>query len=392
MIFCDFYLPSFKSGGGMWTIVNLIDSFCKEYDFFVVTRNYDSKGDRRKYTSVETDEWNQTGNAKVFYFSKANLTQRKFAALVNEIKPDAFFLNSAFATPIIKFLSARRKKMFENKPVILANCGEFSAGALSGKSLKKKLFLRYAKTVGLYENIIWKASSEIEKKEIENVIGANIEVWVAPDLTPKAILPEFQPEWKPVKIVNEVKFTFLSRIVRKKNVKFFLECLREINSGKIEFEIIGPAEDEEYWRECEAVIQKLPENVGVSAPGAFPYQEALKKVCESHFFVLPTLSENFGYVCLEALAAGCPLLLSDQTVWHDIAKKNIGWEMPLEKTEEWIAAIKKCLAMNQTDYDRMAQAARRFSLDWLARTENRTATEEILERALGKPQAASSRK
>ena len=62
LVFCDFYLPSIKSGGGMWTVVNLVDRFCDRYDFFVVTRNYDSKGDTVPYTSVETDVWNKVGS------------------------------------------------------------------------------------------------------------------------------------------------------------------------------------------------------------------------------------------------------------------------------------------------------------------------------------------
>jgi hypothetical protein len=165
MIFCDFYLPSYKSGGGMWTLVNLVDRFCDRYDFFIVTRNYDSKGDKTPYTTVKSDEWNTTGNARVFYFSARNFKQAKFAELVDEVAPDAFFLNSAFATPVVKFLTARRKKMFADIPLILAPCGEFSRGALSVRPLKKKIFLQYAKTVGLYENIVWKASFEEEKEK-----------------------------------------------------------------------------------------------------------------------------------------------------------------------------------------------------------------------------------
>ena len=37
LVFCDFYLPGFKSGGGMWTVVNLVDRFHDRFDFFIVT-------------------------------------------------------------------------------------------------------------------------------------------------------------------------------------------------------------------------------------------------------------------------------------------------------------------------------------------------------------------
>jgi glycosyltransferase involved in cell wall biosynthesis len=384
MIFCDFYLPSYKSGGGMWTIVNLVDRFCHQYDFYIVTRNYDSKGDKTPYTTVKTDEWNRTGNADVYYFSPKNLSRSFFVGLINEIKPDAFFLNSAFATPVIKFLMARRNKTIAGIPLILAPCGEFTAAGLSLKPLKKKIFLQYAKSVDLYRNIIWKASSEAEKIEIKEVVGGDAEVWIAPDLTPKTILPDYIPKLKPLKEKGSVKFVFLSRIVRKKNIHFFLERLREIKSGKVEFAVIGPPEDLDYVRECQTLAKTLPENISVTFTGAFPYGEALEKICESHFFVLPTLNENFGYVCIEALAAGSPLLLSDGTIWTDVQNHNAGWSIPLEDVSAWNNQIENCLNMNDSEYKRMSAAARSYSLEWLAEPKHAQETAKILDRAFGK--------
>jgi glycosyltransferase involved in cell wall biosynthesis len=43
---------------------------------------------------------------------------------------------------------------------------------------------------------------------------------------------------------------------------------------------------------------------------------------EYDFFVLPTIGENFGYVFLEALAAGCPLITSDRTPWTTLRKTH----------------------------------------------------------------------
>lgn len=384
MIFCDFYLPSYKSGGGMWTIVNLVDRFYHQYDFYVVTRNYDSKGDKKPYATVKTDEWNRTGNANVYYFSPKNLSRSVFARLIDEIKPDAFFLNSTFATPVIKFLMTRRNKKIAEIPLILAPCGEFTPAGLSLKPLKKKIFLQYAKSVDLYRNIIWKASSEAEVDEIKEVIGRDEEIWIAPDLTPKTILPDYSPELKPRKEKGSVKFVFLSRIVRKKNIHFFLERLREIKSGKVEFAIIGPPEDADYLRECRALAETLPENISVAFTGAFPYRDALAKISENHFFVLPTLNENFGYVCIEALAAGNPLLLSDGTIWGDVQNHNAGWCNPLDDVSAWNSQIENCLNMNDSEYKRMSAAARAYSLKWLADPKHAKETGKILDRAFSK--------
>ncbi|MCU1288422.1 MAG: hypothetical protein JWN60_651 [Acidobacteria bacterium] len=381
LVFCDYYLPSYKSGGGMWTVVNLVERFCDRYDFFIVARNYDSKTDKNPFTTVKTDEWNQTGSAKVFYFSPKNLKGGLFATLAAEVKPDAIFLNSVFATPVIKFLMLRRNGKIADIPVILAPCGELSAEALSLKPLKKQAFLKTAKLINLHRNIIWKASGEAEKEEVKRVIGKGVEILVAPDLTPKTILPEYSQSQKLFKEKGQAKFVFCSRIVRKKNIRFFLERLREINSGKIVLTIVGPPEDADYAWECEKISKTLPPNISVIFAGAFPYQQALKKVFESHFFVLPTLNENFGYVCIEALAAGCPLLLSDRTVWSDLENYNAGWQLPLEEAENWVGKIKDCVEMDNSEYQKMSSAARNYSIEWLAKPGHEKETGAVLERA-----------
>jgi glycosyltransferase involved in cell wall biosynthesis len=381
MIFCDYYLPGYKSGGGTWTIVHLVERFSDRYDFFIVTRNYDGKTDKRPYTTIKTDDWNKVGEAQVFYFSAKNFNQIAFAALVNEVNPDTFFLNSFFSTPVVKFLSARRKKLFPDVPLVLAPCGELSKASLAVRGLKKKLFLRYAKTVGLYKNIIWKATTEIEKREITTVMGNDIELMIASDLAPKSILPDYDPSDKPKKEKGAVSFAFVLRLVRVKNVEFFLKRLQQIKKGDITFDLIGPLEDEEYWQEIRPLLDEMPPNVTVNVTEALPHAEALRRVCSTHFFVSPTLSENFGYVFLEATAAGSPLLISDRTSWNDIEDNNAGWIVPLAEPGEWVEKIHYCLEMEDPEYREMSREARKYSVEWLANPDIERDTAAVLDRA-----------
>ena len=382
MIFCDFYLPGYKSGGGVWTIVNLVDRFYDRYDIFIVTRNYDSKGDTATYTTVRSDDWNEVENASVFYFSPGTLTLRKTAHLVSEIKPDAIFLNSAFSMPVLKFLSARRCRMISDMPVVVAPCGEFSDGALSIKPLKKQLFLKCAGLIGLFSGVLWKASSDAEKEEILAVAGKGAEIMVAPDLVPRSILPDYSQETKPLKVKGSVKFVFISRVVPKKNVDFLLELLLEIHEGHIELDIIGPAEDQDYLQKCQDLVAQMSPNIDVNFSGGLPWLEALTRVSASHFLVLPTLNENFGYVFLEGLAAGCPLLISDRNMWTDIDERGVGWRIPLERPEQFVKQIERCLAMEDLEYSEMSRRARQYAVDWIARPEIDEATARVLDRVM----------
>ncbi len=382
LVFCDYYLPSVKSGGGMWTVANLVERFCDRYEFHIVTRNYDSPGDTTPYSSVRTGEWNAVHNANVYYTAAEDLTKSTVARLVNETRPDCVFLNSAFSTPVVKYLMARRDKLVPEIPTILAPCGELSQGALQSKRLKKRLYLAYAKIRGLYAGVIWKASTEAEVGEIRGGFGSSLTPIIAPDLTPKAILPEFSIEQKPEKAAGAVKFVFLSRIVRKKNLKYFLELLRELEEGNITFDIVGPQEDLAYWAECLALIEKFPDNVKVNVVGSVSYAEGLRSLCDNHFFVLPTLNENFGYVFIESLAAGTPLLISDQTVWGSIAQDNSGWPIALEDRSRWMKTIDKCIAMGGSEYMAMARASRTYALEWLTDTKLEEATANVLKTAV----------
>ena len=386
MIFCDFYLPSFKSGGGMWTIVNLVDHFSAQYDFSIVTRNYDSNGDTEPYTTVKTDEWNDIGNANVFYCSKETLSVEHANRLAREVEPDLVYLNSFFGKPQRNFLYARKSGGFEGIPVVLAPCGELpdaslSLMRLSLKPLKKWIYVRYAKSINLYKDIIWKASSELEKDEISAVMGNNSKIEVASDLVPKLILSEFAINEKPRKERGMVKFIFLSRIVPKKNLAFFLERLIGITEGRVTFDIVGPHEDADYWNECLNLIGRMPENILINIIGPVTYHEGLRLLTDSHFFVLSTLNENFGYVFIESLAAGCPLLISDRSLWGGVEPQNAGWAVPLESPNSWLDKIRHCIDMDEIQYVKMAIAARNYANTWLAESKLEEDTARILEKA-----------
>jgi glycosyltransferase involved in cell wall biosynthesis len=242
--------------------------------------------------------------------------------------------------------------------------------------------LTYANLVGHYTGVIWKASFDSEKQEIRDVMGKDVDILVAPDLVPRSIISGYTHDLKPKKEIGSVRFVFISRIVPKKNLAFFLERLLEIDKGYVEFDIIGPPEDLDYWQQCQALIERLPSNIKVNVIGGCPWNEALQYACKSHFFVLPTLNENFGYVFIEGLSAGCPLLISDQNVWTDVDEKALGWRIPLDQPQRFVDQINKCIAMDDDEFSDISRRARQYAVEWIARPEINEATARVLSRAL----------
>lgn len=382
LIFCDFYLPSLGGGGGMFAVANIVERFSDRYDFYVVAGNRNVRESNEPIANILEDEWNDIGSARVYFTSTKSLKSAKASQLFGHVRPDAVLLNSVFSTPTIRFLRARMQGAIPNVPVILAPCGELMPNALEIKSWKKRVYLTFARSIGLYRNLIWRASSVSEAKTIRTVFGKEATLKIAPDLTPRTILSDFDQRNKPKKFAGHAKFAFLARILPNKNLSFFLERLIALREGNIELDIIGPIEDRSYWEQCLAMIDKLPENTRVNIVGAVPNDEALRRLVDSHYFVLPTITENFGFVFLEAAAAGCPLLISDRTDWGKVQETGGGWILSLDEQGKWIEQINHCVRADQQTYDMHSRAARDFAVNWLADPAHEAATADLLKTAV----------
>jgi glycosyltransferase involved in cell wall biosynthesis len=381
LIICNYYLPGYKSGGGLRTLVHMVERFQDRFDFRIITRDHD--GDEIPYPSVKINDWNLNDKTQVFYLPKNRIKLSKLRELISEVKPQVIYINSVFSTLSIFLLLLNKLKLISNVPIILAPEGELSDGALQLKANKKKAFVKFAKSVGLYKDLIWKVTAEPEKFETERFKGSGGEILVAPNMPSKSVFETYKQELKPEKIVGEAKFIFLSRFMRKKNFKWLTDNLSGIE-GKLQIDVYGPLEDEVYWKETEQSIANLPSNIKINYRGYISHEEVLETVFKYHYFVLPTLGENFGHVFIEALAAGCPLLISDRTPWVDLERKQIGWDIPLEKPNEWIKAINGCINLDNVSYTNLSSKARNFATQWLANPKIEESTLKVLQHGLEK--------
>jgi glycosyltransferase involved in cell wall biosynthesis len=381
LVLSDYYLPGYKSGGGMRTIVNMVDRLKDKFEFFIITRDHDGKLDHDQYTSVKIDHWNSVRNAQVYYLSKNNFKISKLRELIAEVKPDLIYSNSYFATLTFYLLILKKLRLIPKVSLILAPCGELSAGALQLNFEKKNAFIKLTSFLNLYKNIIWKASSVFEKKEIEMIKGSGGEIFIAPDMLPRMIFEELDVIIKPKKEVGSVKIIFLSRFMKKKNFKWLLENLKGIK-GKLEIDIFGPLEDADYWEECKKIIETLPKNIKIESKGSVPHEKVLPVLAAYHFFIMPTLGENFGHIFLEALAAGCPLIISDKTPWLGLEEKGIGWDLSLTDPQIWLDKLNYCICLDQQSYSDLSNNARKFAVSVLNDKKYEEDTLRILENSL----------
>jgi glycosyltransferase involved in cell wall biosynthesis len=374
LIFCDYYPPGNESSGGMRTIVNTIERLADEFDFWVITR-YHEKID---YNGLKIGDWNYLENAKVFYIQR--ICPLKLRKLIKSISPDTIYSNSFFSTFTVNLVLLKKLRLID-VTLVIAPEGELSKGALSLKRRKKSIYLYLAKLFGLYENLIWKATSELEKAEIQNYVDGKI--FVVPNMPPKEIFPSFNVELKPRKNEKEVRLVFLSRIHPKKNLKFLLNLLTQYKDDVL-LDVYGLEEDKDYLNDCLKIANRMNERVKVRFRGEVRNKDVPATLFDYHFFVLPTLGENFGHVIVEALAAGCPLIISNTTPWQRLDEKGIGWDLPLDDCEAWHRVLNFCINMDDVTFKDMSLKARNFIELWLKNKEIEEAKKAVLVSGLSK--------
>jgi len=361
-------------------VANLVSALRGDFDFRIVTSDRDL-GDREAYAGIVADQWQEVGEAKVFYLSPGLGKWARIAKLVRAADFDLIYLNSFFSRPFSMFpllvwaIGCRRAV-----PMLLAPRGEFSPGALSLKPRRKQFYIDLIKGLRLEERISLHLSTDREKEDVSrwlsdastfSIAGALPEtnMYIAPDLLGEGPIAGSAALQRPRKVPGALKVAFVSRISRMKNLDTALGLLAKAQ-GMVHFDIYGPAEDRQYWSECQGLIQGLPPNVKAEYRGELPHHQVAGVLADYHLFLLPTRGENFGHVIIEALAAGCPVLISDRTPWRSLKEKGVGWDLPLEDLSAFRQAIQECVEMDQGAFEIISQQATRcaFSVRMDSRT------------------------
>lgn len=379
LVFLGRYLPGFNSGGPVRTISCMVEALSSYFDFYIVTLNRDSGSDE-VYTTVRTGDWNAVGMAQVYYTPRFTLPEMK--RLAAELQPDAIYLNGFFSTSSILGLTARKLKAFGRTPIVLATRGDLAGGALGLKSKKKRFYIQVAKSLRLYENLLWHASSDREKAEMLRELTSfgvtKDKIHVAPDL---GFGYQNTTAQRPRKIPGEARFITVGRLSRMKNLPFALERLAEV-TGTVSLDIFGPLEDRELWAECQAKIKSLPVTVTVRNHGRVDPAGVIGELATRHFFLLPTLGENYGHVIIEGAAAGCPVVISNRTQWLGLTEKGVGWDLALDDVATWRTVLQECVDMDEDRFKSMSERASEFGRSVMNNAANLEANIELFRRAV----------
>lgn len=351
LTFTGHYLPGYKGGGPIKTIKNLFDQASDEITFKLITSDRDL-GDSSPYTSVTCGAWNQVGNTSVFYAQSGKIGYAQIARELRAKDYDIVYLNSFFS-PRFSFFPLLLAKALRQR-VVLGPRGEFSKGALSLKSFKKRVFITVFKLLGLHRDTVFQASSDFEAEDIRRALGTGVDIRVAEDIGSQEFAERLES-----RVSGPLRAVFVSRISPMKNLLAALEMLQKVQRS-LNYDIYGPIEDRDYWHQCESVIEGLPSHIQVEHKGELKPDAVVKTMANYDVFFMPTKGENYSHVITEAFCAGLPVLIANTTPWRNLQQQGIGWDLPLNNPDAFSAVLDELAIMPADEY----QEARERVLAW----------------------------
>lgn len=197
--------------------------------------------------------------------------------------------------------------------------GTLSAWALSRSPHMKRLLWPLQKRALACADLLH-ATSEVEYQEIRS-LGFKAPVAIIPngiDIPDRSTAAVASPS-------DKRTLLFLSRIHPTKGLDRLLEVWARLESDFPEWQlvIVGRG-DSSHVQDVMQLSERLRLK-RVSFPGPLYGIEKSKAYTEADLFVLPTHSENFGMVVAEALAHGCPAIVSRGAPWSGLEVEGCGW-------------------------------------------------------------------
>lgn len=348
LICMDWYEPGFKAGGPIRSVANIVNALKEEFEFYVLTSAFDL-GETEPYPDIELDQWFDKDGVMIKYMSRGNMKAAAIKGNILEIDPDILYLNSLFS----KLYTLVPMTLVKKIPIIIAPRGMLGAGALEIKRVKKAAFLKFTKLMRFYKQVTWHASTVEEEKEIRSAYGSNADIVVAQNIpTAQQLLLEDIVEKRNTGVV---RFLFISRIAKKKNLHLAVQALREVKSEQpVEFHIYGNIEDEGYFKKIEGHIKDYG-NVSIEYKG--PLNPALVPTTflYADYFILPTKHENYGHAIVESWANGCPVIVSKNTPWKGLRVRNLGWDVDITEPQALLDAVQEAIDLSSDEYISMVK-------------------------------------
>jgi len=306
------FLPAFRAGGPVQSIANLVKEFNEEVEYFIFCGDTDLNG--AELENITTGEWVRYNDHAWVWYSEPVKISDTMVKQVEIIKPGILYIIGIFSWHfnIVPLLFCKAPKK------ILSTRGMLHPGALSQKKWKKKIYLQLFKLLEYHHKVLFHATDEEEHKYIRKYFGEAATIFTAGNFPNKMTVLPVAP-----KEPGFLKLTSIALISPMKNILVVLQALEKLEAN-IQYDIYGPVKDKEYWERCKEKMKILRSNIRVNYHKEIEPQRVKEVLLDTHVFILPSKSENFGHAIYEALSAGRPVITSRNTPWNQLRESGAG--------------------------------------------------------------------
>lgn len=259
------------------------------------------------------------------------------------------------------------------RPYIFEPCGMLDQWALRRSWLKKKLYLALRLRRDLDHAAAIHVSTPWERDQTAGlglraplvVVPAGVDLQEFEQLPPRGLFRAAHPG-----LMDKPVLMFLGRVFPGKGVEMLIPAVARMTNQDAMLAVVGP-DAEGYTSSMKSLAEKLGVQHRVIFTGMARGRERIEALVDADLFCLPSAHENFGVAVLEAMAAGVPVVVSDQVgLWHDIDGARAGEAVPLDENrlattlDRWLGSDS---ARREAGQRGRALAFERFTWDLIAR-------------------------
>ncbi len=248
------------------------------------------------------------------------------------------------------------------KPLVISPRGMLESWSKNHRRTRKTLAWYFREAGILRRASAFHATSDAEADTIRQ-LGFSQPIFVQPNGTnlspPRADREMLQAEFPALR--NKRWMLFLSRLHVKKGLDWLLHAWAAVQPAYSDWHLVIAGGDlDGTRRQFEAIAREKNLEASVTFTGEVSGSRKASALANAEIFVLPSRSENFGNVILEALSYGLPVITTKATPWPQIAEAGCGWwiDPDLPSLER---ALREAMSKPMEDLRAQGIAARRIA-------------------------------
>lgn len=257
----------------------------------------------------------------------------------------------------VQHLAARHAQALR-KPYVFRPCGMLDPWSLAQHRWVKRLAWMVRVRLDVARASVLHATSETEAENLRQ-LRLGVPVIVEPNgvrLSEFASLPERGWLGRRVPaLAGRRAVLFLGRIHYKKGLDLLIPAFAAVAAehDDVDLVIAGPDNDH-YLPEVRRWVTEHALDARVHVLGMLRGMDRVSALRDASLFVLPSRQENFGITVVEAMAAGTPVIISNEVALHpEVSAADAGEVVPLQvealadAMRRWLADPSRCSAAGE---------------------------------------------